>query len=581
MASAIAGGMHRQRARIRPAVTKSGQRVQARILRYLENPVKNPLSVIALRGEKSMAKSRRKAPTAKQLAARAKFAARYGGKKTARRGKKRRAASAAALTENRAPAKRRQEEEETMELEENPRKKSRRKKSKAKRQSKASSRRRKAPRRKKASRKRARRAAPKKRRSSRRRAAGRVHVVRFPRAQRVKIIRVKSKPTKKRRKSRRRSRRQELALLENPSTSTLGSGAYEGLFDNPSLKEAYSMDNTKAFLLAAGGIALGLVFARGVDRFVATMKPKDSGNLSANNPQYGRNAAFMQQTRPGALRLGVQGLLALGGIGAAYATRNNRYLPWALGGIALGAGANLGLQVAEWFILPRIPGLKVEAVNEATFANRMYVTEQVATQDIVADYIENWDQVPSLARGQTTEPTIEGILTPAGGSDPSLIYALGGAQHNQLGGCGANCGNCGGRCNGCGGGGGGQLCSYVVQDGDDLAALLAAAGVSISAVNALNNGNYWVPGNQVVLPYAMCMSLTGGGGTPAIPQQPNGGGGGTIVFQPVGPGSAPTQVYTDIPGGPGRGVPVAVVRGTPEKDEASQYIPVDAAAEED
>lgn len=528
---------------------------------------------------------RRKAPTAKQLAARAAFAARFGGKKTARRGKAKRAA---AKTATRAPVKRREEEEEAMELEENPRKKSRKKKSKSKRKAKRKSPKRKASRKspkRKASRKKARRAAPKrrrgKRRSTRTSTTGKVHVVRLPSAPRVQDVRIVEKKRRRRKKASR-----ALALLENPGVSmSMNPGGYDGLFENPTLAEAYSGQSLKAFLIAAGGIAFGLVFARGVDRYVSTMKPSDSGSMSGNNPWYGRDAALAFNRRPGALRLGVQGVGALAAIGGAYLTRNNKYAPWALGGIALGFGSNLMLQVAEWFLLPRIPGLKIDPAksNEASFANRMYVVEQVETQDIVDGYFEKWDTIPALSDGQKNPPVIEGVLV--AGPNPALV-ALGAAPNGKLAGgcgCGGGCGGCGG-CNGGGGGGGGRrMCTYVVQPGDSLAALLAAAGVDISAVNALNNGDYWMPGNQVVLPYEMCMTLTGGGGTPVLPEQPGITPDGTIVFQPVGPGSAPSSVretFTEIPGGP----PVinytpGIIRGTPE-EAPKRYVPVDAASDD-
>lgn len=504
-------------------------------------------------------KARRKAPSAKQIAARKAFASKFGGKKMARRGAaKRRKASA-----NPAPAKRVkvEEEETTMELEENPRrKKSRRKKARRKTA-------RKAPRRKTSRRRKARSAPRRKasRRRSRRRVstttAGKVHVVRLPRAPQVKVIRIEEKKRRRRKSTRRRSRR----LLENPSSLAVNgsAGGYDGLFENPSLMEAYSGSSLKAFGWAAAGLGVGLVFARGVDRYIATMKPADSTPtaLTANNPWYGRNAVAAQNRRPGALRLGVQGVGALAGIGAAYATRNQKVLPWLLGGISLGFGSNLVVQVAEWFFMPRL--LKIAAPNDETFANRMYVLEQVETQDTVDGYFENWANIPSLSLGQTTPISTGGI---AGPLELGHVYTLGQAGQNggQLAGGGqGGCGGCGGGCDGgCGGGcGGKQLCTYVVQTGDKLAAFLTASGVSIDMVNALNNGNYWVPGNQVVLPYEMCMTLTR---TPGLPMQPPPDG--TIVA--IQTPSGTREFFTEIPGGP------PVINYTPGTILGSEpYIP--------
>lgn len=579
--------------------TKTGLRVQKRIQQFLNNPIEGSLQVNAARGEQM--KKKRKA-TPKQMAAlkkaRAALKRKYGtsdiSKIAGRRGRggSRRRKAAAATT---AAA---EEENEMAALEENPRKKASKKRRTKKRATKKRATKKRTTK-KRTTKKRSRKAAPKRKatakKTTRRRTrtqhhtAGKVHIVRLPRAPQVKVIRIEEKKKRRRRrKSTTASRRrmEELALLENPNMglggASSGLGGFGALFENP--MGPYSAASLKAYGWAAGGVAFGLTLARAVDRYVATRAPADSGSMTGNNPWYGRDAAAAYNRRPDAMRMGAQAAGALAAIGGAYVTRHRDLAPWALGGLALGFGSNLLLQVAEWFIMPRI--FKVESPTEATFANRMYPLEQVEVQDTIDSMFETWSGVPSLAEGQQNPPVIQGPL-----SDGGSTYTLGAAHESESasplpGAVGGliptgrvgECSSCGGRggchrgcpsldCKDCGGGQN-RRCAYVVQAGDDLMAMAAAAGVSTTTVDMLNGGSaptYWVIGNEVILPYEMCMQLIdgGGGGTVVnkqpnggggtfIPQQPNGGGGTTVQKQPNGGGGGTVVVQKQPNGGGGQ-----------------------------
>jgi hypothetical protein len=183
-----------------------------------------------------------------------------------------------------------------------------------------------------------------------------------------------------------------------PRPGMLDNPAYSGLFENPS---PYSMDSLKAFGIASAGVGLGLLVARGIDRFVATMKPATSKNGTTSNlAWYGKNAVAAINRRPGLVRLGVQAGGAVVAIGGAYALRNKPVAPWLLGGIALGFGSNLLLQAFEWYAIPYL--LKIKKPDEKTIQNRLYVLEQTDTQDSVDAICEDWR--PSLPSGEPGRP---------------------------------------------------------------------------------------------------------------------------------------------------------------------------------
>lgn len=319
------------------------------------------------------------------------------------------------------------------------------------------------------------------------------------------------------------ARREQLALLENP-----------GILDNPPalLDNQVSPFTARGLMMygtAAAAAAFGLLIADFVDRLVATRKPKDG-----KHPWYGRDAAAAINRRPDAMRLGAQAVGGVAGLGLAYWLRGRgpAILPWIFGGIALGFGSNLLLKLANWYLMPAI--FKVKEDNEVSFANRMYALEQDKVQKEIDKAFENYATVPTLSEGQTETPTIQSPLAdPVAGPLVQLGAAAGKAEADvnagavgsgqaprvllQTGRLG-DCPSCGGHdacysdcetlCPKCDGYRPYQECSYQVEDGDDLAALAAQAGVSIDAVNAMNGSTpdrYWMVGNTVRLPYGMCM----------------------------------------------------------------------------
>jgi hypothetical protein len=321
---------------------------------------------------------------------------------------------------------------------------------------------------------------------------------------------------KRRRRSRRRSNpaaqyggygggmSHRSGLLDNPS--------YSGLFENP--MGAYSMDSLKAFGIASAGVGLGLLVARGIDRFVATMKPADSkglaGTKAANHPWYGKNAVAAINRRPGVVRLGVQAGGAVVGIGAAYALRNKPIVPWLLGGIALGFGSNLLLQLAEWYVIPRL--FKIEKADEKTTSNRLYVLEQIDTQDKVDAIMEDWDSKPALqAQQAATAPVIVGPLnvdaTGKATGDDIATLGRGAAGSRPSAPAGAPGGSVGG-CSTC------AACAYTVMPGDDLQPVLEEANLPLGVLEGLNGGgspdSWWLAGNRVILPEAACHAVTRG-----------------------------------------------------------------------
>jgi hypothetical protein len=214
------------------------------------------------------------------------------------------------------------------------------------------------------------------------------------------------------------SRYDENPLLDNP-----GGG---GLLDNP--LGAFSGENIKKFGVAAGGVALGLIVADFVDRYVATRKPKGDG---ANNPWYGRDAAAAYRQKPDAMRLGVQALGAGGSMFLAYQLRNKAWAPWLFGGLALGFGVNLIKMLADWWLMPAVLSVKEADAGKMSLGNRLYPLEQSYVQEKVADIFKNWNDATKapadLAAAQTKDnPTIVGPLSSQTPADSSgSIYALG------------------------------------------------------------------------------------------------------------------------------------------------------------
>lgn len=307
-------------------------------------------------------------------------------------------------------------------------------------------------------------------------------------------------------------------------------------------QQPFTRKNLVSFGVAATGVGVGLVFADFLDRWIATRRPADSANPAgtANHPWFGANAAAAQRRRPDALRLGGQAAGAVGAMGLGYLVRGRPVIPWLLGGIALGFGANLVKQLIDWWLMPAL--FQVKEPSEASFANRMYPLEQTAVQDAVAAMFENWGGTPNLASNQLQTPTVVGVLPPTSGQSP--IYALGRAanptsgQHGKVAGC-ADCWPKQGIPK--------ARCRYTVKQGDDLTALLQATGTSIEIINALNGGrsptSYWVAGNLVQLPYEACAYLDSGqpgrsAATPVIPSNltvveiPNSGGATAGVPEP-------------------------------------------------
>jgi hypothetical protein len=287
-------------------------------------------------------------------------------------------------------------------------------------------------------------------------------------------------------------------MLDNPS--------YAPLFENP--MGAYSMDSLKAFGIASAGVGLGLLVARGIDRFVATMKPAASKNGTTSNlPWYGKNAVAAINRRPGVVRLGVQAGGAVVGIGAAYMLRNKPIVPWLLGGIALGFGSNLLLQVFEWYLVPRI--LKIEKPDEKTTANRLYVLEQIDTQDKVDGIMEDWALKPALMQNQMQDPAqvvIAGPLNDPGSPDIATL-GRGAAVSRPSAPAGAPGGSVG-ACGTC------AACAYTVMPGDDLQPVLEEANLPLEVLEGLNGGgapdSWWLAGNRVILPEAACHAVTRG-----------------------------------------------------------------------
>jgi hypothetical protein len=313
-------------------------------------------------------------------------------------------------------------------------------------------------------------------------------------------------------------------LLDNPD------GGFGGLMHE---NQAFTISALRAWSTAAAGVGVGLAVARFLDRWVATRKP-----ANGQHPWYGANAAAAINRRPDAWRLGAQAAGGLVGMGLAYATRGRGIIPWLLGGIAIGFGSNITLNLIEWWLMPLL--FKVKSPNEASLANRMYSLEQKSAQDVVDSIFQNWQLAANLNNNQMATPVVVGVV-PAAPSGP--VYTLGARGPAQAGvpaGKAQTPGEVGnqpalvktgrlGMCESCGGEGGcwsscpdltlcgdcpgltARMCTYEVQPGDDLNVLTSQLGIDVSQVSALNSpGNpsaYWLAGRTVTLPYAFCRGL--------------------------------------------------------------------------
>jgi hypothetical protein len=391
---------------------------------------------------------------------------------------------------------------------------------------------------------------------------------------------VMASPKRRRRTVRRRRR------LQANEGMTFRKSRRDMMLDNPNVgfnglqpNQAFSMSAIRAFGTAGAGVGIGLVVADFLDRFVATRKP-----TNGQNPWYGANAAAAVNRRPDAWRLGAQAAGGLGAMALAYVARGRSIFPWLLGGTAVGFFANLTKQLLNWYAMPMV--FRVASPNEATFANRMYPLEQRSIQDEVDALFENFASTPALAANQQDPPLVASPRPGGAGSSP--VYTLG-RRGNGLGkartqaevgngqvgqpvlvptGRLGMCESCGGDngcwshcsdltlCGDCGDEPVARRCEYTVQPGDlPVAELATRYGVDVSQVGALNPPNYWLAGNRVVLPYAMCRamersSLSGvpAGAPDAISQSSNGNAesNGVHVPPPVVASSLPFGL-ADLP----------------------------------
>lgn len=462
-------------------------------------------------------------------------------------------------------------------------KKKRRKSKKGKRKSKRTAKRKTQRRTKRKGGKRRKKRGGKRRGSSRRtlkasvRKGGKTKTVKLKGSPKVSQIVIQAPAVSRRRKKRKGGKKRKgkrkgnpINLSHNPQMLQ-ANPSYGGLFSNAG---PYTMSNLKNLGVVAVGVGLGLVAAEIVDRLVATRKPADSDSTKANHPWYGRNAVAAIQRRPDAMRYGAQVLGVGASLGLAYLTRNlkgaGRIIPFLAGGAAVAFAAKGVMMLFNWEVLPRIA--KIKEPNEQTLANRIAVLEQVDTQDTVDKLFDKWAGVGSLAANQLETPTIQGplsadtsqdILTLAGarnqqpqglplgvGGRPGPLVETGRVGQcpkcNGMNGCFQtcpeiqNCGPCsqgngqpliptdsssggGGDSGGGGNGGGDKRCRYIVQPGDDIFSMARAAGVDMNTVNMLNVGTpdqYWIVGNRVVLPNAICRLVRRNPPPVRVPENP-------------------------------------------------------------
>ena len=297
-------------------------------------------------------------------------------------------------------------------------------------------------------------------------------------------------------------------------------------YDNP-----FQTRDVMSYGTAVAGLALGAVVADVVDRLVATRKPADKEGAKGVRPWYGRDAAAAQRMRPDAWRLGAQAAGAVAALALAFWGRNIKFVPWLLGGTALGFGVNLLTKIADWYLMPAI--FKVKDETEVSLANRLYPLEQDNVQKQITALFANWNTTDVLNAQQQEQPAVAPPLASSNsigvgklsgkaeahggvantvGAEPSRQFLNTGrlgfcAECKGMNGCFSNCPT---LCPNCDGYRPYKVCKYVVEAGDDLAQLAQAGGVSVEAVNEMNGGvpdEYWRIGNTVNLPYGMCMVI--------------------------------------------------------------------------
>lgn len=489
------------------------------------------------------------------------------------------------------------EEQETMALSENPSKKRRKRKSKkgkrkAKRRAKRMTplmamamgagsagggrRRKKRKHTKKAKRRspKRKRSHAKKRRSRSRSRVAKTHIVSLPASKRaqVQVIEV----TRRRRGKKRGGGRRRM-MMENPGL--FSGGGPVTLYENA--EGAFSMASIRAYGVAAIGVFVGLTVADVADRLVATRKPKDGAN-----PYYGKDAAAAYRMKPDAWRLATQLGGAAAGMAGSYFTRGRGIIPWVLGGVAVGFGANGLKMLWDWYAAPAIFKVDVADAGKPSIGNRLYPMEQNYIQENVAKLFATRPFIPQLAPGQATPPVIQSPMGAGGGA----IYQLGDA--NTVGRAGqqartfvntgrlGNCTECGGfngcysncetLCPNCAKYNDNTECRHVVAAGEDLNAIAAAGGVSIEAINAMNGGQspdaYWQPGNAVMLPYGACLVIEKQTSVPVTNALTPPGYSGLTPIVPGNGMNVPQEVFVDVQPNLPQPAPVAVVAGVPDAE---------------
>jgi len=554
-------------------LTKLAARVQARLdeANLEENPVAQAV-------KENRRRKGSKKPSAAQLRAREKFArmARSGKFKRKRRKKelaqnrkmsKRRSRRMEDNRRNRtyqanrgrkyesnqsAPAKSQQENASmAAELEENARKGKKRGKKRRKGRRKG----RKTKRRAKA---RSRKGGRRKSRRGKRRAVRTVktHVVSLPRST-VAVTEKKRRRRKKKagKKKRRGGGRRKRALMENPSGFFSGPGPM-ALYENQA--GPFTMAGLRAYGVAAVGVGLGLIVADVTDRLIATRTPKDG-----RNPWYGKDAAGAIRMRPDAWRLGGQAGGAVAGMAVAYWARGRGIIPWLVGGIAVGFGANLVKQLWDWYLAPTVMKVELADAGKPSIGNRLYSLEQNYIQEQVAKLFAQRPFVASLAPGQNDPPQITSPLG-GGGTGAGPMYQLSGQpgvgrpgqnarsviRTGRVGtcqecGCSDGCySNCPTLCPDCPEYNQNTMCRHQVQAGDDINAFASAGGVSVEQILALNPNTPWTPGSVVFLPYGVCSAMEKGSFNPVVAE-----------LNPVAPPSPlpvplTAETMVEPPGGP-------------------------------
>lgn len=297
-------------------------------------------------------------------------------------------------------------------------------------------------------------------------------------------------------------------------------------YDNP-----FATRDVMSYGTAVAGLALGALVADVVDRIVATRKPSDKEGAKAVRPWYGRDAAAAQRMRPDAWRLGAQAAGAVVSLALAFWGRNIKFVPWLLGGTALGFGVNLLTKIADWYLMPAI--FKVKDPTEVSLANRLYPLEQDDVQKQITALFENWNTTDVLNAQQQETAAVAPPLASSNsigvgklpgkaeahgeaastvGGDPSRQFLNTGRlgfcpDCRGTNGCFANCPT---LCSQCKEYQPNKVGKYVVEAGDDLAQLALAGGVGVGVVNEMNGGapeDYWRVGNTVNLPYGICRAV--------------------------------------------------------------------------